>query len=147
MITPLSYLLRLVPFLCDGHRQLAAYKRTGEAAEARQARSALLGVAVQGVGRLAAGPRHRGARHRPAVAAAPLPRPLDRKLGIVVADRTVSRLIPKRRTPPSQTWRTLLANHGRDLVAIDFFAAPTAGASSSSSSCSPTIGGVSSTSR
>jgi hypothetical protein len=42
------YLLRLVPFLCDGHRQLAAYKRTGEAAEARQARSALLGLAVQG---------------------------------------------------------------------------------------------------
>ena len=30
------------------------------------------------------------------------------KLGIDVAERTVSRLIPKRRTPPSQTWRTFL---------------------------------------
>ena len=48
------------------------------------------------------------------------------KLGIEVAERTVSRLIPKRRTPPSQTWRTFLANHVRDLVAIDFFTVPTA---------------------
>jgi putative transposase len=30
------------------------------------------------------------------------------ELGIDVAERTVSRLIPKRRTPPSQTWRTFL---------------------------------------
>ena len=49
------------------------------------------------------------------------------KLGIDVAERTVSRLIPKRRTPPSQTWRTFLANHVRDLVSIDFFTVPTAG--------------------
>jgi transposase InsO family protein len=49
------------------------------------------------------------------------------KLGIDVAERTVSRLIPKRRTPPSQTWRTFLTNHVRDLVAIDFFTVPTAG--------------------
>ena len=48
------------------------------------------------------------------------------KLGIDVAERTVSRLIPKRRTPPSQTWRTFLANHVRDLVSIDFFTVPTA---------------------
>jgi putative transposase len=48
------------------------------------------------------------------------------KLGIDVAERTVSRLIPKRRTPPSQTWRTFLTNHVRDLVAIDFFTVPTA---------------------
>ena len=48
------------------------------------------------------------------------------KLGIDVAERTVSRLMPKRRTPPSQTWRTFLANHVRDLVAIDFFTVPTA---------------------
>ncbi len=33
------------------------------------------------------------------------------KLGIDVAERTVSRLIPKRRSPPSQTWRTFLTNH------------------------------------
>src|SRR5438093_7842821 len=48
------------------------------------------------------------------------------KLGIEVAERTVSRLMPKRRLPPSQTWRTFLTNHVRDLVAIDFFTVPTA---------------------
>ena len=48
------------------------------------------------------------------------------KLGIDVAERTVSRLIPKRRTPLSPTWRTFLTNHVRDLVAIDFFTVPTA---------------------
>ena len=47
------------------------------------------------------------------------------KLGVDVAERTVSRLVPKRRTPPSQTWRTFLTNHVRDLVSIDFFIAPT----------------------
>ena len=50
-----------------------------------------------------------------------------RKLGIDIGERTVSRLIAKRRTPPSQTWRTVLTNHVRDLVSIDFFTAPTAG--------------------
>ena len=50
-----------------------------------------------------------------------------RKLGIEVAERTVSRLMPKRRAPPSQTWRTFLANHVRDLVSLDFFTVPTAG--------------------
>jgi putative transposase len=49
------------------------------------------------------------------------------KLGIDVAERTVSRLMPKRRAPPSQTWRTFLANHVRDLVSLDFFTVPTAG--------------------
>jgi putative transposase len=48
------------------------------------------------------------------------------KLGIHVAERTVSRLLPPRRSPPSQTWRTFLTNHVRDLVAIDFFTVPTA---------------------
>jgi transposase InsO family protein len=48
------------------------------------------------------------------------------KLGIDVAERTVSRLMPKRRPGPSQTWRTFLANHVRDLVSIDFFTVPTA---------------------
>jgi putative transposase len=49
------------------------------------------------------------------------------KLGIEVAERRVSRLLPKRRTPPSQTWRMFLANHVQDLVSIDFFTVPTAG--------------------
>ncbi len=48
------------------------------------------------------------------------------KLGLDVAERTVSRLLPKRRSPPSQTWRTFLTNHVRDLVSIDFFTVPTA---------------------
>ena len=48
------------------------------------------------------------------------------KLGIDLAERTVSRLMPNRFTPPSQTWRTFLTNHVHDLVAIDFFTVPTA---------------------
>src|SRR5438876_2245133 len=48
------------------------------------------------------------------------------KLGIDIAERTVSRLMPRRPSGPSQTWRTFLANHVRDLVAIDFFTVPTA---------------------
>jgi hypothetical protein len=47
------------------------------------------------------------------------------KLGIDIGERTVSRLIPKNRPRPSQTWRTFLANHLRDLVSIDFFTVPT----------------------
>jgi hypothetical protein len=39
------------------------------------------------------------------------------KRGIEVAERTVSRLIPTRPTPPSQTWRTFLTNHVRDPFA------------------------------
>ena len=48
------------------------------------------------------------------------------KLGIDVAERTVSRLLPRPRRSPSQTWRTFLANHVRDLVSLDFFTVPTA---------------------
>jgi hypothetical protein len=40
------------------------------------------------------------------------------KLGIDVAERTVSRLMPKRRIPPSQTCRTFLTNHVQNLVSI-----------------------------
>jgi len=47
------------------------------------------------------------------------------RLGIDVSERTVSRLMPKRRPLPSQTWRTFLANHVRDLVSLDFFTVPT----------------------
>jgi transposase InsO family protein len=48
------------------------------------------------------------------------------KLGIDIAERTVSRLLPKRHPQPSQTWRTFVANHVCDLVSIDFFTVPTA---------------------
>ena len=39
-----------------------------------------------------------------------------RKLGIDVSARTVSRLLRRRGRPPSQTWRTFLANHLTSLV-------------------------------
>ena len=47
------------------------------------------------------------------------------KLGIEISERTVSRLMPKSRKPPSQTWRAFLNNHVRDLVSVDFFTVPT----------------------
>jgi hypothetical protein len=46
------------------------------------------------------------------------------KLGIKISERTVARLKPKKRKPPSQTWRTFLDNHVKDLVSIDFFVMP-----------------------
>jgi putative transposase len=44
-----------------------------------------------------------------------------RKLGIEISQTTVSKYLPLRRTPPSQTWRTFLANHVGSLVSVDFF--------------------------
>jgi putative transposase len=46
-------------------------------------------------------------------------------LGYRVAEATVAKYMPKRRKPPSQTWRTFLANHVPDMAAIDFFTVPT----------------------
>jgi len=43
------------------------------------------------------------------------------KLGILVSERTVSRLLQRRRRPPSQTRRTFLTNHAAALVSMDFF--------------------------
>src|SRR5262245_14283897 len=48
------------------------------------------------------------------------------KLGINISERTVSRLMPNNRKPPSQTWRTFLDNHFGELVSIDFLTVPTA---------------------
>ena len=177
MITPVLHLLRLLPFLCGGHRrlaienlalrqQLAVYKRTGPRPRLRTTdrlfwvglarvwtgwRQALVIVSPTTVLRWQ---RRRFRAYwtrlsgqptggRPPVnaeikvlvtrmaAANPLwgaPRIHGEllKLGIDVAERTVSRLLPKRRTPPSQSWRTFLANHVRDLVSLDFFTVPTA---------------------
>jgi len=47
-------------------------------------------------------------------------------LGFEVGEATVSRYMPRRRKPPSQTWRAFLQNHTQDLVSIDFFVVPTA---------------------
>jgi putative transposase len=177
MITLLLQLLRLLPFLCGGHRQLAlenlalhqqlaVYKRTVPRPKLRTT-DRLFWVALARVWRGWRQPlvivtpdtilrwqRRRFREHwtklsgrptrgRPPVnleitalvtrmaAANPLwgaPRIHGelRKLGIDVAERTVSRLMPKRRSPPSQTWRTFLTNHVRDFVSIDFFTVPAA---------------------
>jgi putative transposase len=177
MITFLLYLLRFLPFLFGGHRQLAlenvalrqqlaVYKRTVPRPRLRTT-DRLLWV---GLARIWAGwrrslvivtpdtvlrwQRRRFRAHwtkssgRPAVGRPPVNAEIKAlvtrmavanrlwgaprihgellKLGIQVAERTVSRLMPKRRTPPSQTWRTFLTNHVRDLVSIDFFTVPTA---------------------
>jgi putative transposase len=42
------------------------------------------------------------------------------KLGINISERTVSRWMPRKRKPPSQTWRAFLDNHIADLVSMDF---------------------------
>ena len=48
------------------------------------------------------------------------------KLGFTISQRSVARIMPRRRGPPSQSWRTFLSNHVADLVAVDFFVVPTA---------------------
>jgi putative transposase len=177
MITLLLHLLRLIPFLCGGQRQLAVenpalrqqlavYKRTASRPRLRRSerlfwvclsrvwagwRRPLLIVTPETVLRWQ---RRRFREHWTKLSGRPrLGRPYINaeiaalvrtmaamnplwgaprihgelmKLGIAVAERTVSRLMPKRRTPPSQTWRTFLTNHVRDLVAVDFFTVPTA---------------------
>ncbi len=47
------------------------------------------------------------------------------KLGIDISQRTVSRLMPRHKKPPSQTWKAFLNNRLKDLVSIDFFTVPT----------------------
>jgi putative transposase len=47
------------------------------------------------------------------------------KLGIDVSQATVAKYMARRRRPPSQTWRTFLANHIDQIVAADFFVVPT----------------------
>jgi putative transposase len=48
-----------------------------------------------------------------------------RLLGYEVAQAIVAKYMPKNRKPPSQNWRTFLANHVPDIAAIDFFTVPT----------------------
>ena len=47
------------------------------------------------------------------------------KLGIVVSERSVSRVLQTVKRPPSQSWRTFLQNHLAEIVAVDFFTVPT----------------------
>ena len=176
MITLLLHLLRLLPVLCGGHRQvalenlalrhqLAIYKKTVNRPKLRSSdrlfwvalsrawagwRQALVIVTPNTVLRWQ---RLRFREHwtklsgRPRVGRPPLNAEINAlvaklaaanplwgaprihgellKLGIDVSERTVSRLMPKRSRPPSQTWRTFLTNHVQDLVSIDFFTVPT----------------------
>jgi len=48
------------------------------------------------------------------------------KLGFELSQATVAKYMVRHRKPPSQTWRTFLNNHARDIVAADFFVIPTA---------------------
>ena len=47
------------------------------------------------------------------------------KLGIEVSQATVAKYMVLRRKPPSQTWRTFLNTHVKQLVSTDFFVVPT----------------------
>jgi putative transposase len=47
------------------------------------------------------------------------------KLGINVSQSTVSKYMVRHRKPPSQSWRTFLENHVKQLVSVDFFVVPT----------------------
>ena len=46
-------------------------------------------------------------------------------LGIVVAKSTVEKYMVRTKKPPSQTWRSSLENHGKEIVSIDFLVTPT----------------------
>jgi putative transposase len=47
------------------------------------------------------------------------------KLGFELSESTVAKYMVRHRRPPSQTWRTFLANHAKTLVSSDFFVVPT----------------------
>jgi transposase InsO family protein len=47
------------------------------------------------------------------------------KLGIKVSQATVAKYMARGRRPPSQTWRTFLNNHAKQIVSTDFFVVPT----------------------
>jgi hypothetical protein len=47
------------------------------------------------------------------------------KLGIEVSQATVSKCMVRHRKPPSQSWRTFLTNHAKDIVSVEFFTVPT----------------------
>jgi putative transposase len=48
------------------------------------------------------------------------------KLGIEICQATVAKYMVRDRQPPSQNWRTFLANHIGQVVAVDFFVVPSA---------------------
>ena len=48
------------------------------------------------------------------------------KLGLQISESSISKYMVRHSKPPSQTWRTFLKNHAKQLVSIDFFTVPTA---------------------
>src|SRR5215468_2322873 len=48
-----------------------------------------------------------------------------RLLGLDLAESTVAKYRIRNSTSPSQTWKTFLANHAKQIAAIDFFTIPT----------------------
>ena len=48
-----------------------------------------------------------------------------RLLGFNVTEKTVAKYRVKRAKPPSQTWKTFLANHVNQIAAVDYFTIPT----------------------
>jgi transposase InsO family protein len=47
------------------------------------------------------------------------------KLGIKVGETSVGKYMARGRKPPSQSWRTFLANHVKTMVSVDFLTVPT----------------------
>ena len=48
------------------------------------------------------------------------------KVGVDVSQATVAKYMTRHRRPPSQTWKTFLANHVGQIMAADFIVVPTA---------------------
>jgi putative transposase len=47
------------------------------------------------------------------------------KLGIEISETSVAKYMVRQPKPPSQSWRTFLNNHVKNLVSVDFFTVPT----------------------
>ena len=47
------------------------------------------------------------------------------KLGIDIGETSVGKYMARGSKPPSQTWRTFLENHIKNMVSVDFFTVPT----------------------
>jgi putative transposase len=47
------------------------------------------------------------------------------KLGIDIGETSVGKYMSRQRKPPSQTWRTVIENHVKTMVSVDFLTVPT----------------------
>ena len=52
--------------------------------------------------------------------------PVSHLVGYKIAEATVAKYMARQARPPFQTWRTFVRNHLSEIIAIDFFTAPTA---------------------